>query len=299
MRHPVAFIIFNRSDTAGQVFARIREARPPMLLVIADGPRTHRAGEAERCAAVRRLVLEGVDWPCEVRTCFSEANLGCRKRVSSGISWVFEQVERAIILEDDCLPDPSFFAYCDHLLERYADDERVTHIAGTDYALDATGPASWRWARLYPIWGWATWRRAWRNYDPDLADWPDFSRDALAAAVPPHARPAYWREVFAKMHAGFDTWDYQWILACWRQHGLAAIPARNLISNIGFGDGATHTRRRTPLADLPLGSLPEPLIAPTDMVPDAHWEAEVHRRQYARPWLLRRMADVVRRLRRP
>lgn len=296
MRSPVIFIIFNRPDTTAKVFSRIREARPPRLLVIADGPRPSRPEEAARCAQARNIVIDHVDWPCEVLTCFSETNMGCRRRVSSGLSWAFSLVEQAVILEDDCLPHPSFFSFCDELLARYAHDERVGHIGGTNFCQsDTTDLRSYRWARYYPIWGWASWRRAWRDYDVDMRGWGQASeRASLKAAAPPRSSTGWWEETFDKMFAGFDTWDCQLTWANWRAHRLAAVPSVNLVSNIGFGNNATHTHRVSRLANLPLAPMKLPLQHPMSMIPDTEWEQRVSRQQYSRPWIFRRVADVVR-----
>ncbi|HEY9855515.1 MAG TPA: glycosyltransferase family 2 protein [Stenomitos sp.] len=239
---PVALILFNRPDTTERVFRAIAQAKPRKLLVVADGPRPDKPGEAERCAAAR-AVLERIDWDCELLTNFSDTNLGTKRRVSGGLDWVFDQVEEAIILEDDCLPDPSFFPYCQELLERYRHDTRIAMIHGinkqqgqkrTDY--------SYYFTRYMHIWGWASWRRAWQHYDVNLALWPEI-RDGglLKGHFDPHAEREH-MEVFEQLYRGeIDTWDIQWAFACFIQGGLAIAPAVNLISNLGFGSDATRT----------------------------------------------------------
>lgn len=153
---PVAFIIFNRPDTTEKVFAEIAKAKPPKLLVIGDGPRVSRQGEAEKVAAARSII-QCVDWDCEVQTNFSDVNLGCKRRVSSGIDWVFEQVEEAIILEDDCLPDPTFFRFCEELLARYRHDQRIGMISGDNFQFGSRrNDDSYYFSKYVHIWGWAT-----------------------------------------------------------------------------------------------------------------------------------------------
>jgi hypothetical protein len=240
---PVAFFIFNRPEPTRKVFAEIARAKPRRLLVVADGPRGRE--EAERCAETRAVVAQ-INWECEVLTNFAETNMGCKRRVSSGLTWVFEQCEEAIILEDDCVPHPTFFPFCEELLERYADDERVPMICGSSFH-GGGGPSiseSYRFSRLGHIWGWASWRRAWQHYDVALSSWPKLRETSwLLDILGDAGAAAYWRDVFDKTHAGeIDTWDYQWFFSWWAQNGLAIIPAVNLISNIGFGDDATHTR---------------------------------------------------------
>ncbi|HEX8161041.1 MAG TPA: hypothetical protein VF538_04170 [Pyrinomonadaceae bacterium] len=268
MRTPVAFIIFNRPDVTARVFAEIARARPPKLLVVADGPRADRPGEREACRAAR-AVVERVDWDCEVLTNFSDVNLGCRGRVSSGITWVFEQVEEAIILEDDCVPDPTFFRYCDELLEKYRDDERVPMICGSSFLPEKPATHSYYFSRYGHVWGWATWRRAWGHYDVSLAAWPELRGTTwLEDVLGEPAAAAYWRERFDATYAGqVDTWDYQWFFTCWAQNGMAVLPSINLVTNVGFGEDATHTKTAvSTMSYLPAGAIPFPLRHPRYMV---------------------------------
>lgn len=274
MNTPVAFLIFNRPDVTARVFEAIRRARPPQLLVVADGPRADRPGEAEKCAATR-AVVDGVDWECDVRRCFATENLGCGPRVATGLDWVFAQTERAIILEDDCLPDPTFFPFCEELLERYADDERVMNILGSNFrAINASEGArdGYRFSQFHVPWGWATWRRAWRHYDLRVAQWPQAESEGWLGGLFRDRRDArFWARTFASVH-GKDqpyTWDYQWTFACWRQSGLSIVPDAHLVSNIGFGPGATHTTGYTVGADAPTGPMAFPLRHPSAVVRDA------------------------------
>ncbi len=250
---PVAFIVFNRPEQTRQSFAAIRKARPKTLFIISDGARSERPSEAALVAQSRQIA-ENCDWPCEVTRFYSDINLGCAKRVSSGITAVFEQVERAIILEDDCVPNQTFFRFCSELLERYQDDTRVMAISGDNFQSgndDSTD--SYYFSKYLHCWGWATWRRAWQHYEGTLAAWPDF-RDSedLAALCHSLREQDYWTRIFNRVHAGeIDTWDFTWLLACWMNHGLTALPTKNLVSNIGFGDNATHTSDPSPFEKLP------------------------------------------------
>jgi len=238
---PVALFLFNRPDLTQQIFAAIRAARPSRLLLVGDGPRSSRPAEKAACDAAR-AIAQAVDWKCEVLTDFSEVNLGCKRRISSGLDWVFRTCEEAIILEDDCLPSPSFFPYCRELLDRYRNDARVSLIGGTNL-LPGPGTASYSFSRYGSIWGWASWRRAWRDYDVDMKSWPAF-RDAglLRAAFPDPAECRYWTAMFDGMYAkSIDTWDYQWFFTRLSQSGLSVVPRVNLVSNLGFRGDATHT----------------------------------------------------------
>jgi hypothetical protein len=244
LKIPVALIIFNRSGTTAKVFEAIRRAKPPKLFVIADGARVGREGEAEKCAAARAIV-DRVDWDCEVFKNYSEVNLGCGLRPASGISWVFEHAPEAIILEDDCLPAPSFFRFCEQMLEHYRDDERVMHVSGTNLLFGrGRRDYSYFFSRYPFCWGWATWRRAWRHFDYDLKRWPEVrAGDWLASALDDRSVAKFWTQQFDDVYAAGKRhiWDFQWIFACWIQRGLSVIPRVNLVSNIGFGDDATHT----------------------------------------------------------
>jgi hypothetical protein len=254
---PVAFFLFNRPATTSRVFEAIRQAQPEKLLVIADGARLDRSGEAEQCAAAR-TVLNRIDWNCEVLKNFSDVNLGCRNRVSSGLDWVFSEVEEAIILEDDCLPAPSFFQYCQELLERYRDDERVMAISGDNFQEGRSRtPYSYYFSKYSHIWGWATWQRAWKFYDVEMKTWPEYRQNQFIQSLceDPYEQK-YWMDCFEQVYSGqIDTWDYQWVYTCWSQNGLTILPDKNLISNIGFGAGATHTEADSPLANLPVSDL--------------------------------------------
>lgn len=257
MKTPVALIVFNRPDCTARVLAAIANVRPEKLFVIADGPRPQAADDAEKCAATR-AVIERVGWDCEVLTNYSDRNLGCKLRPVTGINWVFEQVEEAIILEDDCLPDPSFFPFCEELLERYRDDERVMMISGFNFFGQSnprsspgttSPPQSYYFSYLASTWGWATWRRAWRLNDHELEQWPLVVETRLIDHLfpdPVHAR--FWYDVFNRILDGRlpDAWDYQWQLSCWLNSGFRIFPETSLVSNIGFGEDATHTFGENP-----------------------------------------------------
>ena len=250
LQTPVALIIFNRPEPTAAVFAEIAKARPSRLFVIADGPRPDRPGETQRCDAAR-AITEQIDWPCEVRRDYAQANLGCRERVVSGIDWVFEQVEDAIILEDDCVPRQSFFRFCDEMLRTYRDHDRVMMVSGRYSQFQAEGLSerfrySYEFVCYGNCWGWATWKRAWKHYDLKLEQWPEL-RDSswFEELFPDEQVRESRRKDLEETHAAageIGTWDYQWEFSVWARRGLAIVPKVHLISNVGFGDDATHTR---------------------------------------------------------
>ncbi len=237
---PVLFIAFNRPQAAERVFGAIRLAQPPRLYFAVDGPRENPLGDAQKIRDVYDLVMCQIDWRCEVKTLLREENLGCKQAVSSAINWFFENEEAGIILEDDCLPSQSFFWYCEELLEKYKQDYRIMNISGYNI-LDGRmeNPFSYYFGHIGFAWGWATWRRAWRQFDLTMSDWPDFKAMGLHR-FPPFSETR--NMIFERTFRGeIDTWDYQWNYAVAKNNGLSAIPTRSLIKNIGFGKDATHS----------------------------------------------------------
>jgi hypothetical protein len=297
LRTPVAFLIFNRPDTTATVFAAIAKARPATLLVVADGPRGSRPGEDELCAAAR-AIIDRVDWPCQVHTNFSDHNLGCRRRVSSGIDWVFSLVEEAIFLEDDCLPDPTFFPFCEQMLDRYRTDSRVMHIGGTNFQGGArVGEESYYFSRHVHVWGWASWRRAWRHYDVGMAAWAWARKTGRMSDIltTPMERRSF-TSLFDRVASGeVDTWDTQWTVACRSQNALSIVPSRNLVSNIGFRGDATHTPDPGhPVATMRTYPLDLPLTHPPYVMADT--AADERTTSVFRPTWYRRARSLVFRL---
>ncbi len=271
LKTPVAFIIFKRPDTTEKVFEAIRQAKPPKLLVIADGARKDKPGEAGKCAATR-AIIDRVDWDCEVLKNYSDINLGCGKRVSSGLDWVFDQVEEAIILEDDCLPHPTFFRFCEELLERYRYDERIASISGQNVQFNRKRTDySYYFSRYNHIWGWATWRRAWQYYDFKMNLWSEIKRqNFLRDILQDEQAVKDWTKVFQNMYDGDkNTWGFQWQFACWIHNRLGIISNVNLISNIGFGAESTHlSNTKSRHANIPTEAMEFPLKHPPFMIRD-------------------------------
>jgi hypothetical protein len=253
----VLFLVFNRPDTTKQVFEAIRRAKPPRLYVAADGPRANREGEAERAAYVRQIAT-AVHWPCELKTLFRHENLGCKKAVSSAIDWFFENEEQGIILEDDCLPNPDFFTFCETLLDRYVNDERVWVVTGDNFQDGRChGDASYYFSRYNHVWGWASWRRAWTKRDMEIKFWPEWKKSpAWKACLSDKVERRYWSKIFDRMYLNeIDTWDYPWTASVWFHGGLTVTPNVNLVSNIGFGPDATHTTGVSPMSRLKTGAI--------------------------------------------
>jgi hypothetical protein len=267
---PVAMFVFKRPDTTRRVFKAIANVRPARLLLIADGSRPGNAREAEACQQVRDIVAR-VDWPCEVSTNFAESNLGCQERMISGLNWVFSLVEEAIILEDDCLPDASFFPFCQQLLERYRGDGRIAYISGCNLVEKYLNTSySYFFSQIGGIWGWATWRSEWQRYDRHLSDWPELRSEKMLSEIFDQPKAvAFWTRIFDAMHEnrGPDTWDYQWFYTCLINNSLIAVSGVNLVTNIGFGQDATHTTAEDARFMLPAIPMGFPLRHPTSFIP--------------------------------
>lgn len=265
VQSPVVFFIFNRPETTKLVFSQIQKAKPKQLLLISDGPRSSRINEHDLVNEARKIA-QNVTWDCEVLTNFSKENLGCKHRISSGLDWAFEQVSEAIILEDDCLPNDSFFQFCDEMLDRYRGDKSIGMIGGINFQPPQDKMTSdYYFSKYTHIWGWATWSDRWvGTYDVDMKTWPKVKAEKTLKNTLIKARELkYWHDIFDRVHNNqIDTWDYQWVYANWVSNRLNILPSVNLISNVGFGVDATHTKGYSELANLPTVELIFPLTHP-------------------------------------
>jgi hypothetical protein len=266
---PVLFLIFNRPDLTRQVFSEIRKVKPLKLFIAADGPRREIAEDVERCQQTRDII-NTIDWDCEVKTLFRNENLGCKVAVSSAISWFFEEVEEGIILEDDCLPDLTFFRFCEELLEKYRQDTRIMMISGNNFQFGRSrGKYSYYFSRYSHIWGWASWRRSIKFYNVNMCSWPDMRNKKILEWIFPKKVAFHWLKVLDNVYNGLiDSWDYQLNYAAWIQNALSIVPNRNLVSNIGFGRDGTHVKRRIAISEMKTGPMNFPLSHPPFVLPD-------------------------------
>lgn len=277
---PVVFLIFKRPETTEKVFQKIRAAKPKTLFVIADGSRPDRLGEAELCEATRKIV-EKVDWDCDLQKNFSDVNMGLRERVASGLTWVFNQVDEAIILEDDCLPNLSFFQFCEECLCKYREDERIMMVCGTNLLGEwKADTQSYCFSYHSHCWGWATWRRAWQHYDPEMNLWLNSEiKERIKDVVCDRKRFEIYQKQFDAVYSNkINSWALRWLCARLSQSGLAIIPSRNLISNIGFGENATNTFTRDSRSKLSTYNLVFPLKHPLCVARDKGYETACMRR---------------------
>lgn len=245
---PVLILAFNRPEDTQQVFDQVAKVKPKQLFVAVDGPRSHKPGEADKCEAVKRIFVEQVNWDCELKTLFRAQNLGCRDALNGAISWFFSLVDEGIILEDDCVPDLSFFKYCEELLDFYRDDQSVMHISGyRPQDIPANHPYSYSFTRQAIVSGWATWASAWQNMDVDMLDLPKYLESgAISDFLSDKDAQEYitekWLETYEKRNS---SWAYAWSFSIIKNKGLTIIPKVNLVQHIGYGADATNTLEDT------------------------------------------------------
>ena len=300
LRAPVALFVFNRPDTTRKVFEAIRCAKPSKLFVIADGPRRENSNDAQKCEEVRRIT-EHVDWPCEVMRNYSDLNIGCDQALAKGMDWLFERVDKAIILEDDCVVNRSFFRYCDELLERYETDERIMTISGRNYQFGRRRTDySYYFSRYGHLAAFATWRRTWKHFDSEMSLWPEM-RDGgwLNDWLGDKKLVDYFSRLSEDMYAGktYRPFDVLWGFSCCTQGALAILPNVNLVTNVGYSPKATHTKDEDSIfANLPVKSMNFPLSHPPLFIRDAVADAYSEKIMFLRPVLGARIRSRIKKL---
>jgi hypothetical protein len=270
---PILFLIFNRPETTAQVFAKIALQKPEKLYVAADGPRPYKIEEKSLCEQAR-AITEQINWNCEVKRLYRNENLGCKMAVSSAISWFFEHEEEGIILEDDCLPSDSFFDYCQIALAKYRNNYLVMHINGYCPLQQSSNP---RFTNYISIWGWATWRRAWKLYDVDAAYHESFKKQKLLLKIFPKSYFLITDFINHVIAGKNNTWDLQWALAIHVFFGAALMPPVNFIENIGF-DNATHSsiKDEKKLRGKSFNINPDTIYFPDEIFIDSRFDDEIN-----------------------
>ncbi len=263
---PILFVVFNRPNITQRVFDEIRKIRPSKLYVAADGPRNNNVNDEKNCALTRKI-FDDIDWPCEIYTLYQEKNLGCKYAVTAAFDWFFNNVEEGIILEDDDLPDQTFFQFCQEMLKEYRNDPRIMHISGVNFQgnnRELKLNDSYYFSRIPHIWGWASWRRAWQLNSVEVEKWPEMrGQRSLSKIFKDPAIAFFWGKKFQKYYEGkINSYDGQWVFTCLKYGGLCINPVTNLVSNIGFGANSTHTSSRSDFANLPTSSIKFPLKHP-------------------------------------
>lgn len=290
---PILFVVFNRPQTTRLVFEEIRRIHPSKLYIASDGSRMTRENEEEKVQETRKYILEHVDWKCDVHTRFNSSNMGCMVNVSTAISWLFQTEESGIILEDDCIPDQSFFPYCEELLKRYANDEDVYAIGGACFS-EGNMKSSYGFSHILQPWGWATWRRVWNQYSTEIPDPTDVDSSRIFRSLP-HRSRIIWRSHFTSIKKKLiDTWDYQFIHMLFLKNGYVTFPKRNLVKNIGFDTDATHTKRVGRASYLEAKRISFPLIHPETKFYDPHYFRYMNR-FYSQRCFLTKVRDKVKR----
>lgn len=287
VNEPVLVMAFNRPDHFSVLLDRLREVQPTRVFVAIDGPRVGREGEEDKVRACHDLIST-IDWPCDVQTLFQQVNLGCGLGVTTAITWFFSHIERGIILEDDIIPDPSFFGYCTELLDRYEHDSRVFAISGCNFVppeFQSHPGDAYRFSQVPHIWGWATWKRSWEKHQLDIAGWSQQLSPGQLWKRSGRSIPGalYWASTFELLaRKQVDTWDGQFVLASMVSNQLTATSNVNLIRNIGFGEFATHTvQDRDELQPITAMALP---MGPVDVTCDELADAWTRRHHFRATW---------------
>lgn len=294
---PIILIIFNRPDLTQKVIESISTYKPEVLYVVADGPRDK--GDAQACQQTRNLI-DHIDWMCTIHKNYSQTNIGCGLRIYSGISWAFETCDRAIILEDDCIPHPSFFPYCEELLEMYSSNERIGLISGNCFIEQKGMLESYFFSNISNIWGWATWKRTWDQFDINMVGWSDLRRtNFLKKKTGSEFWANNWKTLLDSVYLGSrDIWDYQFTFNIWKNNQLCIMPKHNLVTNIGFDSRATHTT--TPSLEfsyLPAKKIEFPLVHPLQVKRDKMYDRKYFRKYFGpTPSIIQRIRHSVKEL---
>lgn len=293
---PILFVIFNRPDTTERVFESIKKIRPSRLFIAADGARPDKEGESKLCEQTR-TITESIDWPCEVKRKYSDTNRGSKLTMSDAITWFFENVEEGIILEDDCLPDRTFYHFCEELLSKYRNEDSVKMISGNNFQFGKKyGNESYYFSRLPSIWGWATWRRAWQAYDIDMKSFPAFKQaGTIKTMLQDKAMQKFMMGLFEKVYKNeMNTWAARFIYAIYAHNGVAILPSVNLVSNIGFGDSATNTKDDSVLSNMKAESL-STIVHPKSITINEEADRNSFYAIYHRP-LLRKIIERIKKI---
>lgn len=292
---PILFIIFNRPAQTKRVFESIKKAKPKEFYIAADGPRINNKNDTINCK-LSREVVKNIDWDCNVHYLFRDKNLGCKLAVTSAINWFFKNIEEGIILEDDCLPNESFFNFSSLLLEKYRNDNEIMHIGGANFQskkLDCN--ESYYFSRITHIWGWATWRRAWEKYDILMNDFTSKKLKNIFIDYKFNLSSfSYFFNAFSKVKKNkIDTWDYQWTYTVWKENGLAIIPVENLVSNIGFDSNSTHTVEGGGIYGNLKTKKIENIIHPLTKIINLSADAYTFNKWYIKRSILKRILDLI------
>lgn len=292
---PILFIVFNRPGPTQKVLDMLESIQPSQLYITADGARKNNETDLKNCNEVRKII-NNIHWDCEVKYLLREENWGCKNAVSDAINWFFSNVDQGIILEDDCLPNKSFFSFCETMLSTYENDAQIMHIGGTNFQQNNfILSESYYFSRIAHVWGWASWKRAWKHYKVDIADYskPQLKRWFRDYDFNPNSL-LFWHKAFDSVKENnINTWDYQWTYAIWKHNGLTIIPSKNLVTNIGFDENATHTSKGAEdYAMLPMYDLNE-IVHPKSKVVNLTADNYTFSKWYVKRTITKRIFDLL------
>ena len=281
---PILFLIYNRPDLTKQVFAKIREIEPKILFIGADGPKDTVKNEYETCEEARSIV-SNIDWDCKVKKLYQTENLGCKTAVSKAISWFFSQNEHGIILEDDILPNLTFFKFCRELLLKYKDEKRLFSITGVNWQDNRKrGDGSYYFSKYPGIWGWATWKDRWDKFDIEMKGLPEYIENGeLQKVFHDEKESAFHAKNLMGVYNGIiDSWDFIWHYTNFKNGGLCVVPNENLTSNLGFDRRATHTKDiHSDRANRAVSDIDFPLIHPKQIIQDEEADRYLYKKYIA------------------
>lgn len=270
---PVLVIYFNRPKTLERLLSCLSGIRPVKIFFSCDGPRAGYIDDIKNIALCKRLIDEMIGWDCQKIFHNSFHNLGCDIHVPKAIDWFFSQVSYGIILEDDCLVSPDFYRFSAELLEKYKYNNRVMNISAANFQKKEWSDSSYYYSAYPTNWGWATWARAWQKYDSQMSDLDSFlfNEKQFKEIIPCQNHRRFWTRFFKGLRTErYTFWDAKWVYAIWKNNGVSITPNANLVSNIGYGNSATHTKTKDASMDMPHGVLEESIVHPSEKIQICH-----------------------------
>jgi len=294
----ILFLIFNRPDSTARVFEQIRLAQPQYLYIAADGPRSDHSEDKTLCEQTK-AVVSNVDWECDVKRLYRKDNAGCKQAVSAAITWFFSFEKEGIILEDDCLPANSFFKFCDTMLAKYRDDTRIRHITGCNLQQGKKwGEGSYYFSNRTHVWGWASWRRVWDDYDKDLVRYDTNEiKEKIRNIYNDEIIIDCWANIFNDVKLGkINSWAYPLDFINFFNNGLTIIPNENLIANIGYGDNSTNTVDHTHVFGNVDCSEMDEIKDPVYIIPEKQADIFIMNRHFNIPDILKRKNSIKRKM---
>jgi len=286
MKTPIILIIYHRQKLVKNLIDSLRKIKPSKIYVVADGPKNKK--DLKLCLATRKHI-NSIDWPCKIYKKYSKTNKGLRNNVVSGLNWAFKKENKAIILEDDLVIDPSFFKFCEKLLIKYAKNKRIISIAGNNFQFGKNPiKESYYFSRYVHSWGWATWKRAWKLFDDEMSDWPKLRKNNwLNKVFQSRVAGLFWKKIFdMTFNNEVDSWAYRWTYTSFLHNKLTIIPKNNLVSNVGYGKNATHTKQKGRNLDMPLRNIDFPLIHPSKVKINKVADLRTEKKVYLNPIML-------------